>query len=229
MYKLDKIDTPYNKIASVKSVTENGKELILVTIEQRLNTSPENQVDNLLTMQFSVQDGYLPVKVRQEVPHKSDEESKYISEATISKILKYDFDDKSLHLPVSCNQKVYRNGKLSSTSDFNIKEETVKINPDLPDDMFWVDIQPGDIVVDKDEGIQYTAPAAGVVGAPAPDFTLELLGSNERVTLSKVKEKVIVLDFWATWCGPCKKIHPALEAVHKWAKENNLRVPSFEN
>ena len=41
MYKLDKIDGPYDRIASVKSVTENGRELIVVTIEQRLNTSPE--------------------------------------------------------------------------------------------------------------------------------------------------------------------------------------------
>ncbi|MHC4213241.1 MAG: TlpA family protein disulfide reductase, partial [Planctomycetota bacterium] len=89
------------------------------------------------------------------------------------------------------------------------------------------DIQPGDMVVDKDKGIQYRVPAAGVVGAPAPDFTLELLGSNEKVTLSKVKEEVIVLDFWATWCGPCKQIHPALEAVHKWAKENNKSIAFY--
>jgi thiol-disulfide isomerase/thioredoxin len=81
--------------------------------------------------------------------------------------------------------------------------------------------------VDKDKGIQYRTPVAGVVGAPAPDFTLELLGSNEKVTLSKVKEKVVVLDFWATWCGPCKKIHPALEAVHKWAKENNKSIAFY--
>jgi thiol-disulfide isomerase/thioredoxin len=227
MYELDKIDTPYDKIASVKSVTENIKELIVVTIEQRLNTSPENQVDNLLTIQFSVQDGYLPVRVRQEIKTKSGKEPEYISDATISKILKYDFDDKSLYFPVSYNQKVYRNGKLSSTSYFNIKEETVKINPDLPDGMFWVDIQPGDIVVDKDKGIQYRASSADVVGAPAPDFTLGLLGSNEKVTLSKVKEDVIVLDFWATWCGPCKKIHPALEAVHKWAKDNNKSIAFY--
>ena len=227
MYELDKLNTSYDKIASVNQITEQGKEFIVVTIEHRLNTSPEGQADIIMTMRFSVQDGYLPVRTRQELQHKENGESQYVDEAYISRILKYDFDDKSLYLPASYNQKVYRNGKLSSISNFNIKEETVKINPDLPDDIFCVDIQPGDMVVDKDKGIQYTAPAAGVIGTPAPDFTLELLGSNEKVTLSEVKEKVIVLDFWATWCVPCKKMHPALEAVYKWAKENNKSIAFY--
>lgn len=223
IYRLDKLDKRNEKVISVDSKFERGKELKVVTIEQR----PDVPIVITVTIDFSVQDGYLPVRVRQEIKSKSSEELEYISEATTRKILKYDVDGKTLYLPVSYSKKVYRNGKLSSTSDFNIKEETVKINPDLPDDMFWIDIQPGDMVVDKDKGIQYRAPAAGVVGARAPDFTLGLLGSNEKVILSKVKEEVIVLDFWATWCGPCKKIHPALEAVHKWAKENNKSIAFY--
>ncbi|MHC4322893.1 MAG: hypothetical protein ACYSUX_01325, partial [Planctomycetota bacterium] len=172
IYKLDKLEKRNGEVISVDSKFERDRELKVVKIEQR----PEESIFIALAIDFSVQDGYLPVRVRQEITTKSGEEPEYISDATTSKILKYDFDDKSLFLPVSYNQKVYRNGKLSSTSDFNIKAETVKINPDLPDDMFWVDIQPGDMVVDKDKGIQYRVPAAGVVGAPAPDFTLELLG-----------------------------------------------------
>ena len=104
-------------MVSVDSKFEQGRELKVVKIEQR----PNDSILIALTIDFSVRDGYLPVRVRQEIITKSGKEPEYISDAITSKILKYDFDDKSLYLPVSYNQKVYRNGKLSSTSEFNIK------------------------------------------------------------------------------------------------------------
>lgn len=59
-----------------------------------------------------------------------------------------------------------------------------------------------------------------VSGKLAPDFTLPLYGSDEKVTLSKLRGKIVVLDFWATWCGPCRRGLPLIQKFSDWAGEN---------
>jgi thiol-disulfide isomerase/thioredoxin len=57
----------------------------------------------------------------------------------------------------------------------------------------------------------------------APDFTLKTLDGQE-ITLSKLKGKVILLDFWATWCGPCRESIPHLVHLYKTYQKNGLEV-----
>jgi peroxiredoxin len=54
------------------------------------------------------------------------------------------------------------------------------------------------------------------VGAKAPDFELKTL-TGENVKLSDLKGKKVMLNFWATWCPPCKAEMPAMEEFHKEA------------
>ncbi|HUG18972.1 MAG TPA: TlpA disulfide reductase family protein [Planctomycetaceae bacterium] len=56
--------------------------------------------------------------------------------------------------------------------------------------------------------------ASAFVGKPAPDFQLELL-TGEKFVLSEAQGKIIVLDFWATWCGPCMLTMPLMEDAMK--------------
>src|SRR6266487_3200485 len=54
---------------------------------------------------------------------------------------------------------------------------------------------------------------------PAPDFTLGRLDRPGKLTLSSLRGKVVVLNFWASWCYPCKKEAGALEAAStRWGK-----------
>jgi thiol-disulfide isomerase/thioredoxin len=55
-------------------------------------------------------------------------------------------------------------------------------------------------------------------GESAPDFTLPVVdaaGPGERVRLSDQRGKVVVLDFWASWCGPCRHSVPLLNGAAK--------------
>ncbi len=60
-------------------------------------------------------------------------------------------------------------------------------------------------------------------GAVASDFTLQDL-SGKSVRLSDYKGKVVLLDFWATWCPPCRASIPAIEKIHKAYKDKGLVV-----
>jgi len=61
------------------------------------------------------------------------------------------------------------------------------------------------------------------VGTQAPDFTLYDL-ENKPIKLSELKGKVVLLDFWATWCAPCRAAMPDLELLHRDFKDKGLVV-----
>jgi peroxiredoxin/outer membrane lipoprotein-sorting protein len=102
-----------------------------------------------------------------------------------------------------------------------IEFRQAQVATDLPDALFIFQPPAGTEQIDS---AALERPASeDLVGKPAPDFTLRDL-AGDSIGLKQLRGQVVVLDFWATWCGPCRIDMPRIQALHDDLKSEGLRV-----
>lgn len=61
-------------------------------------------------------------------------------------------------------------------------------------------------------------------GKDAPAFTPDFALNGEKATLANLEGKVVLVDFWAVWCGPCRAVFPQLTSLHKKYHGKGLEI-----
>lgn len=106
-----------------------------------------------------------------------------------------------------------------------MKQERIKraltLDVDLPDSLFRFTPPEG-----AKEVAEFARPhpiTSNLAGKPAPEFRVKSL-AGETFDSASLKGKVVLLDFWATWCAPCRKAMPSVEKIHQEFKDKGLVV-----
>ena len=69
--------------------------------------------------------------------------------------------------------------------------------------------------------LEQSVPKGGLVGNVAPDFTLTDM-QGQQVSLSQFRGKVVIINFWATWCPPCREEMPSMERLYRDYQDKGL-------
>ncbi len=111
-----------------------------------------------------------------------------------------------------------------------VQETTVinnyELNPSFEEETFAFQAPDG---AERVENLSFGGVgSSSMEGQQAASFSLPNL-SGEMVQLSDFKGKIVLLDFWATWCAPCRRAHPGLQELHEEFRDQGLVILGINN
>lgn len=144
---------------------------------------------------------------------------------------KYYFSQKDKLMKKYSSDVKDKEGKTVQAMTFEVKD--LKLNPTIQPNLFaqavdttkykFEDIDAAQELANQQMETQEQDNGLLKTGSLAPDWTLTDK-NGKQVTLSALRGKVVLLDFWATWCGPCKMVMPVLQKLHTKYQDKDVMI-----
>jgi len=116
--------------------------------------------------------------------------------------------------------------RLAGQGDYHLEITDLQVDPDIDDEVFTPEKPAGYEEKKYKPQIAKAAvarPELLKVGEKAPDWTLET-PDGKKVSLKDLRGNLVLMDFWATWCGPCKMAMPGVQKLHEEFGDKSVKV-----
>lgn len=193
--KLDNIDgEKLKEIVSVEQCMLNGHDNIKVAILGSGPALPDGSLNTfILTFWYSIEQGCMPVKYK--IEH---DQTDIRGEGEVQEIREFQVNGNTLYLPIGFREEVYTNKKLSRIHQYNVDTNSIQINPELPDELFQIEIRPDDQVINMDlGGLELQGPGGRkfLMDLSAMESNASMLNSIKQTVKSLNLDDKIVLEF----------------------------------